>query len=132
MQQARLLTYDITRLLSIRPTPATASLVSGLRGVIRATGPGFVVAVPETVTVPTDGALSPYAQAVIDDGASNYYRLDDGDGSTLADLAGGNDMTKGPGVTANDSGAIGEDSDGSAALAMITGLPRSRSRVMER
>ena len=56
-EQERLLAYDVTRLLSIRATPATSRLVAGLRGVVRTTGTGVVVAVPDDATVPTEAVL---------------------------------------------------------------------------
>lgn len=50
----RLLTYDVGRLLAFQPSAPTAATVTGLRGVFRATGLGFVVAVPDGVVVPLD------------------------------------------------------------------------------
>ena len=82
-----------------------------------------------SVTIPVGAALSAYAQAVIDDGATNYYRLDDAAGSTLADLAGANDMTKGSAVSANTDGAIGDDSNGSAKFSKATGTGATKQVV---
>ena len=67
-----------------------------------------------SITMPASGSFSSYAQAVVTDGATNYYRLDDAGNSTLADLISGNDLNKGSGVTANSDGAIDGDSDVSA------------------
>ena len=67
-----------------------------------------------SITMPTT-SLSDYGKAVLDDGASNYWRLGDADQPTLADLAGGNAMTKGSGVTPASGGAINGDADGSAS-----------------
>ena len=66
-----------------------------------------------SVTMPTT-SLSNYGKAVLDDGATNYWRLGDADQPTLSDLAGGNAMTKLSGVTPAAAGAISGDADTSA------------------
>lgn len=50
----RLLAYDVHRLLTIRPSLATEAAIAGLRGILRPTGIGFLIAVPDGTTVPTD------------------------------------------------------------------------------
>ena len=68
-----------------------------------------------SVTMPTS-SLSSYGKAVLDDGASNYWRLGDADQPTLTDLAGGNALTRSSGVTPGTDGAIGGDADTSATF----------------
>ena len=80
-----------------------------------------------SVTIPVGANFSPYAQAVINDGATNYYRLDDASGSTLADTSSANDMTKASAVSANADGAITGDSNGSARFASATGTGTTAS-----
>lgn len=53
----RLLSYDVRRLLSFRPSAATAATITGLRGVFRTTGLGFLVAVPDDAKVPVDATF---------------------------------------------------------------------------
>lgn len=65
------------------------------------------------VTMPNT-TLSPYARAVLDDGAGNYWRLADGGQPSLVDLAGGNNLSSQAGVTAGGAGAIGGDADAAA------------------
>ncbi len=67
------------------------------------------------VTVSTQ-SLSPYAQAVINDGSSLYWRLS-GSGATAGiDWAGTNDGTVGTGVTPATGGAIAGDSNGASTF----------------
>ncbi len=60
------------------------------------------------VTMPT-GSISDYSKAVLDDGATNYWPLNDADRPTLTDIAGGNTMTKQSGVSQVSPGAIAGD-----------------------
>lgn len=54
---ARLLTYDVRKVLTIEPSPATHELVAGMRGVFKASALGPVVAVPQETTVPLDATF---------------------------------------------------------------------------
>lgn len=53
---------------------------------------------PVTVTVSSDGTVSPYAQTVKDDGASTFWRLSEPSGPTAYDWASFNDGAVGTGV----------------------------------
>lgn len=70
-QAQRLLTYDVRRLLDFRPSAATAGTVAGLRGVFRATGLGFLVAVPGDARVPL-GAVFEFSVTVVAPDYANY------------------------------------------------------------
>ncbi len=74
-----------------------------------------------SVTTPTSGTFGQYSQTVLNDGAVNYYRLDDSTSSTMADLSSGNNLTTGSGVNANSGGALIGDSNGSANFTNATG-----------
>ncbi len=63
-----------------------------------------------TVTVATTDLLGAYGSAVLDDGATKFWRLDDS-GSTVADWAGGDNTTAGSGVTRGTPGALQNSSD---------------------
>ncbi|WP_353648549.1 PKD domain-containing protein [Nakamurella sp. A5-74] len=67
------------------------------------------------ITTPTTGGWSNYAQSVVDDGASLYYRLGDSSTSAEVDYAGLNDGAV-TGVTRGTSGAIAGDSDASSTF----------------
>ena len=67
-----------------------------------------------TVTVSAGVSLSPYASAVMNDNATNYWRLDEPSGPTVYDWSGLLDATAGSGVTLGAAGAISGDSDSSA------------------
>ena len=58
------------------------------------------------VTANTDGAISPYAQGVLDDGATNYWRLGETPATPVNDWAGYTSATAGAGVTGGQTGAI--------------------------
>jgi hypothetical protein len=60
----RLFTYDVRRLLSVEPSTPTAATITGLRGVFRTTGLGFVVAVPDDVLVPLDATFEFFVTVV--------------------------------------------------------------------
>lgn len=67
-----------------------------------------------TITVPTSSP-SPYAQQILKDNASAYYRFDDPPGSTTArDAAGAVNLGEGSGVSQGGAGAIIGDSDTAA------------------
>ncbi|MCL3861290.1 PKD domain-containing protein [Actinotalea sp. K2] len=68
-----------------------------------------------TVTIAEDGTLSDYAEGVLDDGASSYWRLGEPSGP-LFDWAGFHDATPGDGVTRGVSGAIIGDADAAAGF----------------
>lgn len=63
----RLLRYDVRQLLAVRPSPATATTISGLRGVFRTTGLGFLVAVPANAKVPLDVTFEFFVTVVAPD-----------------------------------------------------------------
>ncbi len=67
----RLLTYDVRRLLAFAPSPATATLIAGLRGVFRTTGLGFLVGVPIDTVLPLDATFDFHVTVVAPDFA-NY------------------------------------------------------------
>ncbi|QDP95167.1 PKD domain-containing protein [Microlunatus elymi] len=61
------------------------------------------------------GSISDYSKDVLNDGASNYWPLDDAGQSTLSDLAGGSSMTAQAGITSVTPGAI-NGTDNAAAF----------------
>lgn len=67
----RLLTYDVRRLLAFTPSPATTALITGLRGVFRTTGLGFLVGVPADTVVPLAARFDFHVTVVAPDYA-NY------------------------------------------------------------
>jgi len=69
-----------------------------------------------TITVNSTDTLSAYAGKVLDDGALDYWRLGEASGPTVADWAGSSDATAGAGVTFNQTGAIGGDSNTAASF----------------
>ena len=64
-----------------------------------------------TVVVATDGAIDAYAQDVIDDRPTSYWRLGEASGDAVVDWIGFNDATAGSGVTRGTAGAIIGDSN---------------------
>ena len=68
------------------------------------------VTAPVSVTVTTT-PISAYANRVINDGATTFWRLDEPSGTAVADWAGFNDGVAGSGVTRNITGAILGDTD---------------------
>jgi len=64
VRMQRLLTYDVRRLLSFQPSTPTAATITGLRGVFRTTGLGFLVAVPDDVVVPLDATFEFFVTVV--------------------------------------------------------------------
>ncbi|GCE76118.1 PKD domain-containing protein [Cellulomonas biazotea] len=78
---------------------------------VRATDPynNSVTSPGVSVTVDGTGAVSPYAQAVMADGASHYWRLGESGGTSALDTAGTDDATTGTGLTRGTAGAIAGD-----------------------
>ncbi|MEO5877984.1 MAG: LamG domain-containing protein, partial [Streptosporangiaceae bacterium] len=70
-----------------------------------------VTTAASTAAVAQGGTLSSYAAGVLNDGAANYWRLGEADGTTSYDWAGGNHLTTGGGVSRNVSGAVSADLD---------------------
>jgi hypothetical protein len=70
----RLLTYDVRRMLTVEPSPATAATLAGLRGVFRMSGLGFFVAVPGDAVVPLDAGFE-FFVTVEDSEYANYTSL---------------------------------------------------------
>ena len=69
---------------------------------------------PVTITA-SSATLSNYAQDVLGDGASHYWRLGETSGATGYDYAGADDLVENAGVTHGATGAVG-DSDGSSTF----------------
>lgn len=67
----RLLNYDVRRVLAFEPSAATTATIAGLRGVFRATGVGFLVAVPAEARVPLKATFEFFVTVVAPDYA-NY------------------------------------------------------------
>ena len=80
---------------------------------IKVTDPsGNVLTLPKTNSVTVSNATqSAYAQDVLGDGASDFWRLGESSGSAVYDYAGFNDATASTGVTRGATGAINGDSD---------------------
>lgn len=66
--------YDVRQFLAVEPTDATKKLLSGLSGVFKTSGLGFVVAVPDGVLVPAD-AVFEFAVKVVHSDFFNYTSL---------------------------------------------------------
>ncbi len=75
------------------------------------------------VTVADAGAVSPYAEHVLADGASTFWRLGEASGNAVYDWVGFNDATAGPGVTRGAAGAINADTNGASTF---DGTPNGR------
>jgi len=75
------------------------------------------------VTVAAEGAVSPYAQGVIADGASTFWRLGEASGTPVFDWVGFNDAVAGTGVTRGAAGAINGDANGASTF---DGTPNGR------
>ena len=80
---------------------------------VKVTDPdGNLLTLPQSNSVTVSAAAqSAYSKDVLDDGASNFYRLGEQSGSTVYDHAGFNDATASSGVTRGADGAIASDSD---------------------
>jgi hypothetical protein len=70
LRMSRLLTYDVRDVVTVEPSGPTSELVGGLRGVIRATALGLVVAVPDDATVPLDSTFELHLRAPAPDYAA--------------------------------------------------------------
>ena len=76
-----------------------------------------------TVTVRADGVVSEYADAVLDDGASLFWRLGEdraATSNTAYDWAGFNDGRMDAGVSGNEAGAILSDTDPASSFSGTT------------
>lgn len=74
ISQIPLRDYDVRQFLAVEPTDATAKLLSGLGGVFKTSGLGFVIAVPAGVLVPAD-AVFEFAVKVVHSDFFNYTSL---------------------------------------------------------
>ncbi|WP_210480612.1 LamG-like jellyroll fold domain-containing protein [Naasia sp. SYSU D00948] len=100
---------------------------------LRATDPfgNSVTGNTVSVTAAGSGSLSTYSKAVLTDGAVNYWRLGETSGTTLRDIAGGNNATAGAGVLLNQPGALSGDSDRAATFSgTSTGVAASQATVV--
>jgi trimeric autotransporter adhesin len=75
----------------------------------------------------SNATLSPYANDVINDSATYYWRLGEGSGTTAYDYAGFNDATVSGGVTRGASGAIIGDANTASSFNGSSGLAATRS-----
>ena len=82
-----------------------------------------------SITVASTGALSSYATDVLQDGATNYYRMGESSGPTVYDWAGYSDAVSSGGVTFGAAGAIGGDSNKSASFDGSSGLVATQSAI---
>jgi PKD repeat protein len=80
-------------------------------------------------TTVSDGQVGPYAQEVLGDGASTYWRLGEASGSTAYDWAGQDDGTVGTGVTRGATGAAGDGDGASTFNGTTDGLVASQSLI---
>lgn len=67
----RLLRYDVRQLLAFTPSRTTMATVTGLRGVFRTTGLGFLVALPDDAVLPLDTTYE-FFVTVVDSDFANY------------------------------------------------------------
>ncbi len=99
---------------------------------LRATDPfgNTVVGDSVSVTIAAGDAVTPYARAVIDDGAASYWRLGEEQGSAAYDWAGFSDAVTGSGVTRGTAGAIAGDSNAASTFSGDgTGLVATQSAI---
>ncbi len=141
----QVLSYDVTRVgttLPIYSTTRTAqfwnrptmsftdtSVVPGQTYKYRVSavdGDGNKV-LSDIVNVTVPATVNPYVTDVINDGASNYWRMN-GTGS-YADYAGSTDLTATAGVTASAPGALNGDTDGAATFNGSTGAAHTTAAV---
>ncbi len=90
----------------------------------------FTTPASSAVTV-SSTQLSAYAQDVLNDGASSYWRLGETSGSTSIDYAGSLSLARGTGVAGGASGAIMGDNDGAAAFDGTTNGSASSSTLVQ-
>jgi PKD repeat protein len=84
-----------------------------------------------TVTVATAATARPYADAVLTDGAANFWRLGEADGTTTIDTATSTAATIGTGVTRGTDGAINADPDKASTFdGSVNGLVVSGSKAL--
>jgi PKD repeat protein len=80
------------------------------------------------VTVAAAGSVGPYAASIVDDGASSYWRLGEGSGTSVLDWAGVDNLTAGAGVTRGAAGAIAQDTDKASVFSGTeTGIASGRT-----
>lgn len=58
IKNKKLINYNISGIIAIKPTPRTTGLLKGIRAVAKQTPAGLVVAVPAEITVPDDSVFS--------------------------------------------------------------------------
>ena len=96
---------------------------------VRATdADGNTVTSASTTAQVSAAQLPAYANAVVEDGASLYYRLG-GSGSTVPDLLGSSNGTAGTGVTVTTPGALGGSDTASAFSGTTSGLVSTSAPV---
>lgn len=96
--------------VKIKQTGLTPGATSRYR--VTATDPYGNVLRSDWVTVTVSNATpSPYVDGVINDGATNYWRLGEASGTASFDWAGDSDLTVSGGLTRGAAGAIGGDPD---------------------
>lgn len=98
---------------------------------VTATDPYGNTSVSEWITVTvSDGApLSGYASKVLDDGAVDYWRLDETAGPTVYDWAGIGDAVAGSGVTFGQPGATGDSDTAASFSGTSDGLAASQALI---
>ena len=69
-----------------------------------------------TVAVASSGEVGEYGEAVLADGATNFWRLGEPSGSAVVDWAGAGDATAGSGVTRGATGALANSSNGASTF----------------
>jgi PKD repeat protein len=74
-----------------------------------------------SVTVAATGTVSAYAQGVLADGATSYWRLGEPSGTTVYDWAGFSDATAGDGVTRGATGAVLADTNTASTFSGASG-----------
>ena len=70
----RLLNYNISGLIAIKPTPQTADLMRNIRAVAKQTGIGLVVAVPAEMVIPDESVFT-FAIEITDPAFYSYTAL---------------------------------------------------------
>ncbi|CAN5247103.1 PKD domain-containing protein [soil metagenome] len=64
-----------------------------------------------SVTVSATGSVGEYGGAVLEDGATKYWRMNEPSGSTIFDWAGADDVTGGSGIAKGAAGALNNSTD---------------------
>lgn len=97
---------------------------------LRATDPFGNSVLGDTVSVTVAASARPYPEAVLNDGASGYWRLGEGSGSTVVDWTGGGGQVAAAGVTRGAAGAIAGDSDTASTFSgTATGFASTRDII---